>query len=102
MKPRTVVLFAVLAIPVALALGLLLLTAPAALAAGWGHPALLFHGCADDLVPDADSLDFLRAVAFADVELRLLKSGDHRLTVYKEEIAAATGQFFARLLAAGR
>jgi pimeloyl-ACP methyl ester carboxylesterase len=76
--------------------------APAALAAGWAHPALLFHGCADDLVPDADSLAFLRAVEFPDVELRLFKSGDHRLTAYKEEIAAATGHFFARLLAAGR
>ncbi len=76
--------------------------APHALAAGWAHPALLFHGCADDLVPDADSLDFLRAVRCPDVELRLFKSGDHRLTAYKEEIAAGTGQFFARLLAAGR
>jgi alpha-beta hydrolase superfamily lysophospholipase len=76
--------------------------APSALAAGWAHPALLFHGCADDLVPDADSLAFLRSVEYPDVELRLLKSGDHRLTVYKEEIAAAAGQFFARLLAAGR
>jgi pimeloyl-ACP methyl ester carboxylesterase len=76
--------------------------APAALAAGWSHPALLFHGCADDLVPDADSLAFLRAVEFPDVELRLLKSGDHRLTAYKDEIAAATGHFFKRLLAAGR
>jgi pimeloyl-ACP methyl ester carboxylesterase len=76
--------------------------APAALAAGWSHPALLFHGCADDVVPDADSLAFLRAVEFPDVELRLLKSGDHRLTAYKDEIAAATGHFFTRLLAAGR
>jgi pimeloyl-ACP methyl ester carboxylesterase len=75
---------------------------PAALASGWMHPALLFHGCADDLVPDTDSLDFVRAVEFPDVELRLFKSGDHRLTVYKEEIAAATGQFFTRLLAACR
>jgi uncharacterized protein len=75
---------------------------PRALAAGWAHPALLFHGCADDLVPAADSLDFLRAAECPDMELRLFKSGDHRLTAYKEEIAAGSGQFFARLLAAGR
>jgi pimeloyl-ACP methyl ester carboxylesterase len=71
---------------------------PQALAAGWSHPALLFHGCADDLVPASDSLDFLRAVEYPDVELRLFKSGDHRLTTYKEEIAAGAGRFFARLL----
>ncbi|HET6574267.1 MAG TPA: alpha/beta fold hydrolase [Fimbriiglobus sp.] len=73
---------------------------PAALAAGWSLPALLFHGCADEVVPDTDSLAFLRAAASPDVELRLLKSGDHRLTDYKDEIAAATGQFFTRLLGA--
>lgn len=75
---------------------------PRALAEEWATPALLFHGCADDLVPDTDSLNFLRAVQYTDVELRLLKAGDHRLTVYKEEIAAASGQFFTRLLSAGR
>ena len=66
---------------------------------GWVTPALLFHGCADDAVPFADSLDFLRSVQCPDVELRLLKDGDHRLTAYKDEIAAAAGRFFARLLA---
>lgn len=75
---------------------------PAQLTAGWATPALLFHGCADDVVPDTDSLDFLRAVQYPHVELRLLKDGDHRLTAYKDEIAAAAGRFFARLLSAPR
>lgn len=68
------------------------------LARRWQTPALLYHGLQDDIVPDTDSLEFLRRAAGADLELRLLKSGDHRLTAYKEEIAAAAGQFFARLL----
>lgn len=68
------------------------------LADGWATPSLLFHGCADDAVPTADSLDFLQTVAEPRVELRLLKAGDHRLTAYKDEIAAEAGRFFARLL----
>lgn len=68
------------------------------LAAGWGTPALLFHGLADDIVPIDDSLTFIRDVPFPQVELRLLKDGDHRLTAYKDEIAAEAGRFFARLL----
>ncbi|OWK38073.1 alpha/beta hydrolase [Fimbriiglobus ruber] len=70
---------------------------PEKLTAGWATPALLFHGCADDVVPDTDSLNFLRAVAFPDVELRLLKDGDHRLTAHKTTIADAAGSFFERL-----
>jgi alpha-beta hydrolase superfamily lysophospholipase len=71
---------------------------PADLAAGWRTPALIFHGLADDAVPDSDSLEFVRRVRFPRVELRLLKDGDHRLTAYKDEIAAEAGRFFARLL----
>lgn len=69
----------------------------ATLADGWAHPALLFHGCLDDVVPFAASLDFLRDVPFSDVEVRLFKDGDHRLAAYKDEIAAGVGRFFARL-----
>jgi pimeloyl-ACP methyl ester carboxylesterase len=72
---------------------------PADLAAGWTTPALLFHGWADDTMPPSDSLDFLRDSPGPDVELRLFKGGDHRLTAYKEGIAAGCGTFFARLLA---
>ncbi len=72
---------------------------PSDLAAGWRTPALLFHGLADAVVPETDSLDFIRQAAYPGVELRLLKDGDHRLTAHKDEIAAETGRFFARLLA---
>lgn len=67
------------------------------LADGWRHPALIFHGCADDTVPDVDSLEFVRQVPPGDVELRLIRDGDHRLTVYKDRIAEGVGELFARL-----
>lgn len=72
---------------------------PADLGANWRTPALIFQGLADDTVPETDSLDFARHAAFPAIELRLLKDGDHRLTAYKDEIAAEAGRFFARLLA---
>jgi alpha-beta hydrolase superfamily lysophospholipase len=68
------------------------------LAAGWRTPALIFHGLADDVVPSEDSLVFLRQAAYTGIELRLLKDGDHRLTVHKDEIAAEAGRFFAKRL----
>lgn len=71
---------------------------PDELVKGWTTPSLLFHGMADDVVPDSDSLFFARGVECPGVELRLLKDGDHRLTAYKDDIAAAAGAFFARLL----
>ncbi|MBN9521277.1 alpha/beta fold hydrolase [bacterium] len=71
---------------------------PEDLAAAWKTPALIFHGAADDTVPYAGTLDFFRDVAFPAVEVRLYKDGDHRLTAYKDEIAAEAGRFFARLL----
>lgn len=72
--------------------------APRHLVCGWATPALLFHGLADDTVPDTDSLFFLRHVDYPHVELRLLKDGDHRLTTHKDAIATAAGAFFANLL----
>lgn len=72
--------------------------APGLLVAGWHTPALLFHGLADDTVPDTDSLFFLRHVEYPHVELRLLKDGDHRLNAYKSVIASAAGAFFADFL----
>lgn len=68
------------------------------LADGWRDPALIFHGCADDVVSDQDSLEFVRRVSPGDVELRLIRDGDHRLTSYKDRIAAGVGELFARLL----
>ncbi len=71
---------------------------PFKLVAGWCTPALLFHGLADEVVPDSDSLFFVRNASYPDIELRLLKDGDHRLTAHKDAITAAAGEFFARLL----
>jgi pimeloyl-ACP methyl ester carboxylesterase len=72
--------------------------APQDLVRDWRTPALLFHGLADDTVPDSDSLFFLRHVEYPRVELRLFKDGDHRLTAHKSAIATAAGAFFAHLV----
>jgi pimeloyl-ACP methyl ester carboxylesterase len=72
--------------------------APRHLVRDWRTPALLFHGLADDTVPDSDSLFFLRHVEYSRVEARLLKDGDHRLTAHKAAIASAAGAFYADLL----
>ena len=69
--------------------------APDDLARRWRTPTLIFHGLADDVVPAADSLAFVAATACLEVELRLLKAGDHRLTAFKDEIAAEACRFFA-------
>ena len=70
---------------------------PRGLPVGWRTPTLLFHGLADETVPETDSLDFVRNVEYPRMELRLLKDGDHRLTAYKDEIAGEVGRFFTRL-----
>ncbi|VTT99307.1 Uncharacterized protein OS=Candidatus Nitrospira defluvii GN=NIDE4381 PE=4 SV=1: Abhydrolase_6 [Gemmataceae bacterium] len=70
---------------------------PNDLAAKWEKPLLIFHGLTDDIVPVEDSLAFLRNATYPGVELRVFKDGDHRLTAYKDEIAAETCRFFARL-----
>jgi len=69
---------------------------PAELARRWRTPLLVYHGLADDVVPAADSLAFVESTTHADVELRLLKAGDHRLTGFKDEIAAEACRFFER------
>jgi uncharacterized protein len=71
---------------------------PIQLVAGWCTPSLLFHGLADEVVPHTDSLFFIRNVGYPQVELRLLKDGDHRLTAHKSAITTAIGTFFAELL----
>jgi pimeloyl-ACP methyl ester carboxylesterase len=63
---------------------------------GWNTPALLIHGAADNVIPDQESLSFLHQSSYSDIELHLLKAGDHRLTAFKEEIAAKVGWFFSR------
>jgi pimeloyl-ACP methyl ester carboxylesterase len=69
---------------------------PERLADVWAKPLLIFHGWADDVVPAADSLAFVARTKHPDVELRLLKAGDHRLTAFKELIAEEACRFFER------
>lgn len=69
---------------------------PEALAARWGTPLLLYHGMADDTVPAGDSLAFVERTAFPEIELRLLKGGDHRLLWYKDVLADEFCRFFGR------
>ena len=70
---------------------------PAELARRWQTPVLIYHGLADNVVPIADCLAFVDATMCPEVELRLLKSGDHRLTAFKEEIVGEVCRFFERL-----
>lgn len=66
------------------------------LAAQWVKPLLIYHGLRDDVVPYTHSLNFVEKTAGMNVELRLLKEGDHRLTAFKDEIAEAACGFFAK------
>ena len=66
------------------------------LARRWRTPLLIYHGLADDVVPVADSLAFVEATRCSQVELRLMKAGDHRLSAFKDEIAAEACRFFER------
>ena len=56
---------------------------------------LIFHGMQDDLVPFSDSVDFASRCAAVDVELRVIKDGDHRLNSHKAGIARAACVFFS-------
>jgi pimeloyl-ACP methyl ester carboxylesterase len=69
---------------------------PEALAARWGTPLLLYHGLGDDTVPAADSLALIERTSYPDIELRLLKGGDHRLLPFKEVLAEEFCRFFGR------
>jgi pimeloyl-ACP methyl ester carboxylesterase len=66
------------------------------LTAEWSTPLLIFHGMHDETVPYTDSLEFARRAAFGGIELRLFKSGDHRLLAFKDELAEGACAFFAR------
>ncbi len=68
----------------------------ARLAAEFNRPALLLHGLKDEVVPYTTSLDFFEKAACPAIELRLYKDGDHRLLSYRDELAEAACEFFAR------
>jgi pimeloyl-ACP methyl ester carboxylesterase len=69
---------------------------PEALAVRWGTPLLIYHGSCDETVPVSDSLSFLERTAYPDIELRLLRAGDHRLLSFKDELADEFCRFFGR------
>lgn len=66
------------------------------LAVGLARPLLIYHGMNDDVISCDGSVEFVRRAALPEIELRLLKDGDHRLTAYREPIAEAACEFFAR------
>jgi pimeloyl-ACP methyl ester carboxylesterase len=66
------------------------------LAPSWAKPLLIFHGMQDDTAPYAHSLAFVEAVPPGDVELRLFRAGDHRLLAYRDVMAEAACDLFAR------
>ncbi len=62
------------------------------------RPLLIFHGLLDDIVPYSHSLALVEQTLAPEVELRLWKSGDHRLLAYKDEMAEEACRFFAQRL----
>jgi len=66
------------------------------LAAEFRSPAIIFHGMADETVPYSSSVEFAARCAAGDIELLLIKSGDHRLNGEKERMACAACEFFVR------
>jgi pimeloyl-ACP methyl ester carboxylesterase len=60
------------------------------------RPLLIFHGLQDDVVPYQQSVVFAERANHPEIEVRLFKSGDHRLLAYKNEMAEAACEFFSR------
>ncbi len=65
------------------------------LAALLRQPLIVFHGMCDELIHYMDSKDFVAMCTADEVELIIFKRGDHRLNLYKREIARAACDFFA-------
>jgi pimeloyl-ACP methyl ester carboxylesterase len=68
---------------------------PERLMAELARPVLIFHGMLDTTVPYAGSVAFVEGATYSDMELRLFKSGDHRLLDYRHQMAEAACEFFA-------
>jgi uncharacterized protein len=62
-------------------------------------PTVIFHGMADDVVPFDLSVEFAEKCPSTDLELLLLKSGDHRLNREKERLARLACDFYEKHLA---
>ena len=59
------------------------------------QPLIVFHGMRDELIAYTASLEFVARSAAAEVELMIIKTGDHRLNLYKTRIARIACDFFA-------
>jgi pimeloyl-ACP methyl ester carboxylesterase len=69
---------------------------PESLEARWRTPLLIYHGLADETIPADESVSFVEGTSFRDIEIRLLKSGDHRLLTWKDELAEEFCRFFGK------
>jgi uncharacterized protein len=61
-------------------------------------PLIIFHGMRDEVIPYSASVEFAANCATTNVELHLLKNGDHRLNNAKREIVREACDFFERSL----
>lgn len=61
-------------------------------------PCLLVHGMQDDTVPYAGSITFTEQCTATDVQLLLVKNGDHRLNAQKDWLASTACDFLQQRL----
>lgn len=69
---------------------------PGELAARWDRPMLIIHGMRDAVIPYSTSVSFAEMTACPEVEVRLLKDGDHRLTGLADVVAEEACRFLER------
>ncbi len=61
-------------------------------------PTLIFQGLRDEVVPADKTISWVEACQNPQLELRLYKNGDHRLTDRKQEMAEAACEYFAQFV----
>lgn len=64
----------------------------------WCKPLWIVHGLRDNIVPCNTSIDFVHRARHREIELLLLKDGDHRLERHRHQIAEQALNFFSRWL----
>lgn len=67
------------------------------LTARWDRPLLIVHGLRDTVIPHSTSVAFAELTTCPDVEVRLLKDGDHRFTGFADTIAEDACRFLERV-----
>jgi pimeloyl-ACP methyl ester carboxylesterase len=70
---------------------------PEELITGWHTPLLIFHGMRDEVIPFSRSVAAVEQMPGAEIEVRLFKNGDHRLSNLENEIAEGACNFFAQV-----